>query len=1221
MKTARITNLENDIDAYRLKGQWVLTRHLAEKYKRKFFPNGTAREFLVTGEAIWNILLDAHRDEIPYDSGPVVPSIVSALGTREIQQAQAAALELNKAVEKGLAEGGDQSQQLIQQARVYLAQIDLWSGQSEAALKRLESVDFSILNNPATSHGIWWILSHLIGLTVRALAYHKAGADAAAYECLEHAVNHFAKHSKMTPPTIVKVKSTAQPDEDQWIRWFQIAHYSHIVIGSKLGHLSEVRSSARRYLERLADASPPSYQSKAKVAVVGIYFRSLLGLGPLQPPPQPLSGIPTSIAATPNLLGSEVRCELQKYLPLYETLATNLLSFPRGEDVSPLEATRYDHVHECYDWWTLLETSAPAEETMGEAVDRHYRLIETLYRGTRHTFHSMRLLRYLSHAFNSLISIFGDNMPVEEKAEAEATVDSYVFFWEKHLRVKIDLERKARIEVGLERRSQASMFQLGDSSLLPAAKINGTSSNGDVNAAEQCQVPHTNGAVDGPHAELDGSEQNAGVTESKEDLDEEIGVISVGEVDGEHVADAVGVLIVGTSMCLANNEGDDEKVRKASRFAAQAVKLLDDHGSTCGSKLPGLQFTAYKWLGVAYGELALEVRDSQLRRTYQKEALVALLRAKALKPECWDVLYQRALQLAEIGEIGRAILRVKDSLQRHKSHAPSWNLLALLLSAKKDFTQAIQVCDMGAKECLSRLERSAVVHQEDSASGRVSLGTSTRWSYDHIDTIAREELINLKLTRVALEASKYGPKVALASVKKLLRLARRFFGELDGMDERRNSMDSVRAPSLGGDSLRGRPVVADPSHGRNSLAVDRNRHSPVRPASVASSRPSSSINVPTSPDSVALYRFRIYDLFVCLWLTASSLYRAMEHFDEADKAIKEAERIVETMARVDILIKGTPGRLYQSVSVGKSLQERSRKGFLKLGKTKRMTGFPEDAAQGLAKWGPVGHAVRRVIADVAFEAAMIRQAKYDKLNTPPPPPKFAKYMAPAARLESERELQAWSDNAASGDLPISPSQLSLASARTTSAASTRTGRDGHLPLVTAEERVSSAISPPPPVQMQINGAPLEPLLVDSTEDLPRPSASSADEKEPLTLYSLIDTFHHVGHIDDDHLGTRVHLATLYYQRGDIALAEHFLERACKSSKARGGGGGKSGQASWYGGATGRWGWDGWRWLSRCLVQMGRSTVAREAIAFSVKLERGSGARGLECLKRVVGNGF
>lgn len=147
--------------------------------------------------------------------------------------------------------------------------------------------------------------------------------------------------------------------------------------------------------------------------------------------PGPLDGIPPAVIA--NHLPAQVHYELRTHLTQYEKLLTTLLPFPRGEDDTEIEKIRYTRVQEVYDWWVMAETCAFPDEAVGDQVERHYRLIEVnrgvgfqklcsflnveqiVYRGTRHTFHSMRLLRYLSHVFASLLAIFGDNVCTDEK--------------------------------------------------------------------------------------------------------------------------------------------------------------------------------------------------------------------------------------------------------------------------------------------------------------------------------------------------------------------------------------------------------------------------------------------------------------------------------------------------------------------------------------------------------------------------------------------------------------------------------------------------------------------------------------------------------------------------------------------------------------------------------------------------------------------------------------
>lgn len=122
-----------------------------------------------------------------------------------------------------------------------------------------------------------------------------------------------------------------------------------------------------------------------------------------------------------------------------------------------------------------------------------------------------------------------------------------------------------------------------------------------------------------------------------------------------------------------------------------AEEIIRDHGSSIPGYKPGSPEAAdysfkkvkvYQYLGIVYGEIALEgkrnnfllyslisqflkkppkspssflfpVRDSDARRNYQNEACVALQAAAAADTDgvYWDVLYNLALQLAELGEV------------------------------------------------------------------------------------------------------------------------------------------------------------------------------------------------------------------------------------------------------------------------------------------------------------------------------------------------------------------------------------------------------------------------------------------------------------------------------------------------------------------------------------------------------------------------------------------
>lgn len=141
---------------------------------------------------------------------------------------------------------------------------------------------------------------------------------------------------------------------------------------------------------------------------------------------------------------------------------------------------------------------------------------------------------------------------------------------------------------------------------------------------------------------------------------------------------------------------------------------------------------------------------------------------------------------------------------------------------------------------------------------------------------------------------------------------------------------------------------------------------------------SSTLLSPSSTTIGSVYRFRAYDLFVCIWLTAAALYRGMEKFEEARGAVREAEKLADSMAQMDVMLRRLPSRVYQEVSMNRASQEQKKlKGLLKptSGRSRPRKSEEEvkESLPFIPKWGPVGRAVRRVVADVAFEVSIIHR--------------------------------------------------------------------------------------------------------------------------------------------------------------------------------------------------------------------------------------------------------
>ncbi|KAI8914884.1 hypothetical protein DFJ77DRAFT_38624 [Powellomyces hirtus] len=1242
-----------DIDVYRWKGQWALAEARAKKKGQKYRPNGSSYECLVIGESQLNTIMRHYlMNDIHIDNGLANGKAFMPVA-ESVREAAAGATEgavnmLKMAIEKSRndpnANATDHAKFEIQQAHTHMAWAQLQCGRSAEAVTAVQPFDFREAEEVPLDTRPYVKVMLLAGLTVKAMVLHATGKDEEAFAYSTRAVAFFAKHSNTATPTPKRSRHSPHPDVDQWQRWFEASHHFHSLLASKLGHTQVSLAAARVYVHRLR-STPDKFQPLSKIAVLGNYLRLLGGVKWDSPPPLPLAGIPAK--QIPNTIASEARTEMRQILPYYETLVTTVLPFPRGEDVKPMEVERHERVQQCYDWHVFVEMYNSEDESLGDIADRHYRLIQSLYRGTKHTFHSMRMLRYMAHTFVSLISLFGDNMPEDEKTEAEAVMESYVFYWDKQLKARLELDKKIQVEVKLERES---MGDLSPSAHAATKQPNGIGLETTKKPTEVLEnhVEQTAGDSD-PTSRAHAAEILAPVADelrgemhahAKHDVDEVVVCTTDGDtasvieaLDGERIIDVVGVLFAGVRMLSHNAEGQEAKLKRAVGYAERAVDLLEAHGVSCGNELPSLQHSAYRCLGVACGELSQEVRDTELRSQYREKALKATQKAKDLRPNGWEGLYQRAMQLAEAGELTQATDLVRNSLEHNKTYAPSWNLLALLLGASKEFTQALKVCEIGVKECIAKAESTAIPTDILTVPGAAP-GSSVKWSWDAVDLMEKEDLLNLCLTQIALEGQHLGPTVALASVKKTIQLARKLFGPVDSTTENGATGEADEAVEH---PIPPPPSDVPPAHPgflevpisvgigsiRSGRSSRRSKGTSVRSKGTAVSATYSS---PATGNLGDVYRFRAHDLFVCLWLTASGLYRALGQFDQANGALAEAEKLVATMAQMDSMLRRLPSRLYQEFSMTKTLQEQGKfRRMLASGKDllrhKKHDGklVPGELVHDIPTWGPVGANVKRVVADVAFEGALIRQALFDKLNTPPPAPRFERYLTPIEKLEAERVVRKWKQAVKEGVFQSnapppsrSPSPMKeppIVSSGTDSVSRASgnyvrvNGMNGKTPSI------NSSVSRASGNYLRVNGT--APGMSDSNETI------VPAEVDPLTLNSLLDAFSRVTDIDDDHLGARVHLGILYYKKGDISIASHYLERACKSSKARGGGGGKSGQGSWYGGASARWGWDAWRWLGRCYAQRDRNDVAQEAMACAVNLQRVSFPRGLECLKRMV----
>lgn len=212
--------------------------------------------------------------------------------------------------------------------------------------------------------------------------------------------------------------------------------------------------------------------------------------------------------------------------------------------------------------------------------------------------------------------------------EGEAAVDAYIFLWEKEYGKIADAESKKIFDLEMKSAS-ANSWKMKTATF----SILGEESKAFV-----------------PTLEVKSLDSPPPLGRS---LSQILNSVVVPLVKGEEVEDVIGILISGIRMKLMNHKGDCEKLEQAAKYGENANLILQQHGSKLVN-FSSICSLICQWLGVVYGELALEVRDSAYRQQYQNLALKMLKRAKKTSPKADPfLLYQLALQQAEVGQVLR----------------------------------------------------------------------------------------------------------------------------------------------------------------------------------------------------------------------------------------------------------------------------------------------------------------------------------------------------------------------------------------------------------------------------------------------------------------------------------------------------------------------------------------------------------------------------------------
>ncbi|ORY36719.1 hypothetical protein BCR33DRAFT_721932 [Rhizoclosmatium globosum] len=594
-------------------------------------------------------------------------------------------------------------------------------------------------------------------------------------------------------------------------------------------------------------------------------------------------------------------------------------------------------------------------------------------------------------------------------------------------------------------------------------------------------------------------------------------------IENEKVSDVVGVLINSVRVCLAWWRGDDALLETAKSYIDFALTLTLESDPTNKHLLHHV----YRYKGIVYGELAMKSQFQQTAIESFKLSLEYRVPGDDGRGD-WQLYYQLALQYGEAGDVAEAVSAVQESLGANPAN----------------YSQALEVW----------VDAASVVKKEGLAPEAVIV-------WDSVPVRVKEELFNLKLTQLAITAKLHGPRVALEALTLLFSLFSRML---------------TQSLNLG-------PITTNcPLHRSYAPSVSNGTSLSPTPA-ITHSR--ANTNVTTAGGSSQCppyfgYSFRMYDLQVCLWTTAARLYTAVNLFVDAGLALAEAETLTKGWILVDGKVRGREGLLFQGDSA--VLEERDSQGVIPLPTKKvsllkkkpAVTSAPVGGVDVSKRWGVADASLRRVLADVCYGNALLKEAKYFEA------------------LETEKGIE----SSFQKYLPVSEADKTT---RTSSIAR----RSSFHSTFTINHSYSGSSIP----KSRRKRKPLSRIVHHVSPKLP-----SIPDDPPVTIDMIIDDLHICLALDDHHVPSRVTLAKMYQIKSaeTLAEAEFWFERTCKHGKLRGSGGVEC--------------WAGLGSVMRETVESGEGGVvdvarleaARECLYFAVEKDRTAAVRGLQCLGRL-----
>jgi cargo-transport protein YPP1 len=621
------------------------------------------------------------------------------------------------------------------QAQVCLGWIYWVSGELSLAsshLPRNIEQDFAQLDGTGKESASWTKVCAIKAFYIKGTAQVRTGSPEEALETFKSALPMLSS---------ISAKSVdASPEQRIWTELLltQFCLLSSHTIKTKLSSLleSETLSAFRAWAsfwEHNQASSPAGgYAAYSDVSRRQIWkeYYTTLSIILQQGLPYPTTSIAT--AYTDYSSRNQQQAELQRVESKYEDLLLKEVQFPRADQAN-------DEVEDWADLvvqnWKVLSGSNWLDEDEDhsgrEAVSR--RVLDILYRAATKTFHSTSILRHL----------FTVHLAVGEFDLAFEAFDTYLEIVKKG---KARFEKTGEVDKSLD--SNEAVLKTVSECIRALCRY--------------------------------GSREAAGKAKDMAQFFEEW-------------------LNKNYPQTVADND---------TGGSGNDGPIINGNASNIASPIsPHVLAIAWRSIGIAKAQWARVTYDAGSRSELQTRAIKCL--HKALSPDYDSVdnvetLFALAMVLSERRELNSAIGVVKKALlpsstsstggeselgpygglfAKERSLISLWHLLALLLSARQEFTTAARACE-GAfeqfkdpKNLFGDIQLAGIYRSEHLNLRNINeKPSSQKGIVDDMDDFQKETVLEVKMTQLVLIEVLEGPEVAVNASDELLSLYTRLFG-------------------------------------------------------------------------------------------------------------------------------------------------------------------------------------------------------------------------------------------------------------------------------------------------------------------------------------------------------------------------------------------------------------------------------------------------------------